>query len=124
MKLHLSTYSGNVIRAYGEGFFQVGETRYPHSLIVTPETLITDWRPSGFAALSVEDFARLVELKPEIAVLGTGLTQRFPQHALLRPLVEARIGWEIMDTGAACRTYNVLASEGRRVAAALLLETC
>jgi len=121
MKLHLSTYSGNVIRAYGDGFFQIGDTRYANSVVVTPDALIPDWAPEGFAALSADDFAQLAELKPEILVLGTGSTQRFPQHALLRPLIEARIGWEIMDSGAACRTYNVLASEGRKVAAALLL---
>jgi len=121
LKLHLSNISGiNAFTGYGEGYVMVNRQRYERSLVVQPDRLLTDWRPAGFDALAAADFARLAELKPEIVLLGTGARLRFPRPELTRALMEARIGLEVMDIQAACRTYNILAAEERKVAAALL----
>ena len=121
MKLHLSNISGiNAFTGYGEGYVMVNRQRYEQSLVVQPDRLLTDWQPVGFDALEAADFARLAELKPEIVLLGTGARLRFPRPELTRALMEARIGLEVMDIQAACRTYNILAAEERKVAAALL----
>lgn len=121
MKLHLSRYTGNSIRAYGSGFVTIGEKRFETNLALGAETILESWAVDGFDALTAADFERLLEIQPEVVLLGTGERQRFPAPVLLRPLIEARIGCEVMDTGAACRTFNILAAEGRRVAAGLLL---
>jgi len=84
-------------------------------------TIACGWAPGGFDALTESDFAALAALKPEVALFGSGATMRFPHPRLTRALTEARIGLEVMDTPAACRTYNILAAEGRRVAAAILV---
>ena len=97
----------------------VNQERHASSLIVTRERVLP-WRATSFAALSEEDFAPLAALGLEIVLLGTGPRLRFPQPALTRPLLEARVGLEVMDLQAACRTYNILVVEERRVAAALL----
>ena len=78
--------------------------------------------PQGFDALAEADFERLLETSPEIVLLGTGATQRFPHPRLTAPLHRARVGLEVMDTRAACRTYNILVAEGRNVTAALIVE--
>jgi uncharacterized protein len=80
------------------------------------------WPVSGFEALAAEDFRFIAELKPEIVILGTGSRQRFPGRELSRSLAESGAGVEVMDSRAACRTYNILASEGRKVVAAIVLE--
>jgi len=121
MKLHLDRHAGlNVITDYDDGYVLINQQRHRTSVIVLPRQLITDWENNGFDTLQTADFERLRDLQPEIVLLGTGTRQRFPAPALLRPLIEARIGYEIMNTGAACRTYNILMGEGRNVAAALL----
>jgi len=121
LKLHLTNISGtNLFTGYGAGYVMVNQQRHEQSLIVLPERLVTDWRPAGFDALEAGDFAQLAELKPEIVLLGTGERLRFPRPELTRALIEARIGLEVMDIQAACRTYNFLAAEERKVAAALL----
>ena len=97
----------------------VNQERHASSLIVTRERVLP-WRATSFAALSEGDFAPLAALDLEIVLLGTGPRLRFPQPALTRPLLEARVGLEVMDLQAACRTYNILVVEERRVAAALL----
>ena len=91
------------------------------NLVLTPELIIRDWRPSDFADLAEHDFAELAGLEPEILLLGTGRRQRFPAPEIYLELIRRGIGLEIMDTGAACRTYNILMSERRRVVAALLM---
>jgi uncharacterized protein len=121
MKFHLNTAEGNVFTGHGDGYVRIGETDYRENLLVTPEQLIGGWAPSGFDALTESDFAALAALKPEVALFGTGATMRFPHPRLTRALTEGRIGLEVMDTPAACRTYNILAAEGRRVAAAILV---
>ena len=112
---------GYAIQSYSEGVVVVNNRHLRRSLIVMPDQLIDDWRPQAFAELSDSDFAGILQLKPDIVLLGTGSRQRFPQSSLYRELVSAGIGLEIMGTPAACRTYNILMSEGRRVAAAMLL---
>ena len=91
------------------------------SFIITADTLVKDWEPRSIDQLMANHFSAIVAMKPELVLLGTGRQLRFPPHALLTPLMEAAIGCEVMDTAAACRTYNILNSEGRRVGAALLL---
>lgn len=121
MKIHQETAAGqHVIRAYAPGRITVNQEDYSGSLIVTPQQIIADWRPRAFADLAAPDFEMLATLNPEVVLLGTGGRLQFPAPSLTRALIEANIGLEIMDTGAACRTYNVLVGEGRRVAAALL----
>jgi uncharacterized protein len=121
LKLHLSNISGiNLFTGYGEGYVMVNQQRYAHNLVVLRDRLVTDWQPSGFDELAAGDFSLLAELEPEIVLLGTGARLRFPRLELTRPLMEARIGFEVMDVQAACRTYNILAAEERKVAAALL----
>jgi uncharacterized protein len=124
LKLHLDNREAkNLFTGYGDGFVQLNKSvRYEHSIVVLPESVVEDWGASGFGGLRTQDFERLVALAPGVILLGTGLQQRFPAAALLRPLMEAGIGFEIMDLGAACRTYNILTGEGRRVAAALLFD--
>lgn len=121
LKLHLSNISGiNLFTGYGEGYVMVNRERYTQNLVVLRDRLLTDWRPAGFDELAAEDFGRLAELQPEIVLLGTGARLRFPRPELTRALHAARIGLEVMDLPAACRTYNILAAEERKVAAALL----
>ncbi|MBC7945266.1 MAG: Mth938-like domain-containing protein [Burkholderiales bacterium] len=123
MKLDLSQREGkNFCTGYGEGFVLVNGQRFERSLIVLPERLIADWGLDSFESLSARDFDFLLSLQPEILLLGTGDRLRFPHPRLSASLVQANVGMEVMDTRAACRTYNVLVEEGRKVAAALLLE--
>jgi uncharacterized protein len=120
MKFHLSPVSGNVVTGVGPGWVRIGATEYRASLVLTSETIATGWAPAGFERLVEDDFARLVEGAPEVVLFGTGATIRFPS-----PRTHARprggVGLEVMDTPAACRTFNILDAEGRRVTAALLL---
>lgn len=121
LKLHLTNISGiNLFTGYGEGYVMINQQRHEQNLVVLRDRLVTDWQPAGFDQLNAEHFARVAELKPEIVLLGTGGRLRFPRPELTRALMEARIGLEVMDIHAACRTYNFLAAEERIVAAALL----
>jgi len=122
VKLHLSqTGSTNVITGYGEGFVDVNKQRHEQSLVVMPDRVWLEWGASSFEALTAADLAALADLKQEVILLGTGRKLRFPRPELMRPLVEAGVGLEVMDVAAACRTYNILVAEERRVAVALLL---
>lgn len=112
----------NVVTASGQGYVKINGEQYQTSLLLLPDRIEADWGGAGFDALREEDFARIAELECEVLLFGTGRQQRFPVPTLLRPLIAARIGVEVMDTSAACRTYNILMSEGRKVAAALLLD--
>ncbi len=112
----------NVVRGYGPGVIRIGDRSFARSVIVTPTTLIEDWRPPGIAELLAEDLEPLLRLRPEVLLIGSGLRQVFPERATMAALYSAGLGFEVMDTGAACRTYNVLAAEGRNVAAALIVE--
>lgn len=122
MKLHRAGPAAfNTFTGYGPGYVQVNTERRDKSLVVMPEQLILDWTPAGFKDLSADHWEALLPLRPEIVLLGTGEQQRFPRPEILRPLTEAGIGVEVMTVQAACRTYNILVAEERRVAAALLL---
>lgn len=121
MKLKIARTEGrNSITSYGDEHVGVNGVRYPANLIVLPDRLIENWTAASAESLGVEDFARLAEIDAEIILLGTGNRIRFPHPAITHPLIAARKGLEVMDLHAACRTYNVLANEGRKVAAALL----
>ncbi|TVR58637.1 MAG: hypothetical protein EA420_17040 [Candidatus Competibacteraceae bacterium] len=109
------------IKSYGPGWINVNDREIRRSAIVSPEQLVTDWPPQTFADLEAFHFEALLPLEPEIVLLGTGNRQRFPRPAVTQTLLAHRVGLEVMDTAAACRTYNVIMLEGRRVAAALLL---
>lgn len=120
MKLHPSGLTSlNTFTGYGADFVLVNAVRYESSIIVIPQTLVP-WQAASFAELSEEDFSPIVSMQPEVVLLGTGGKIRFPHPALTRRLAEARIGLEVMDLQAACRTYNILMAEERKVAAALL----
>ncbi len=94
---------------------------YRENIVLLPDTIVKGWAPAGFDALVELDFARLLDYKPEIVLLGTGAIQRFPHPRLTAALSSAHVGVEVMDTGAACRTFNILVAEERRVAAALVM---
>lgn len=122
MKLQIARPEGwNTFTAYGEDYVSVNAIRYGASLIVLPDRVIERWTASSFETLALADFDLLASLDAEIVLLGTGDLLRFPPAQLLQPIMRARKGLEVMDNHAACRTYNVLAGEGRKVAAALLL---
>ncbi len=121
MKLQLAQTEGwNTFTAYGDGYVSVNAVRHTDNLVVLPYRLIEGWTNSGFDTLAHADFAFLASLDTEIILLGTGDLLRFPQPELLQPLMQARKGIEVMDIRAVCRTFNVLAGEKRKVAAALL----
>ncbi|MEI7430706.1 MAG: Mth938-like domain-containing protein [Betaproteobacteria bacterium] len=121
MKLQIAGTEGqNTFTAYGEGYVSVNTVRYTGNLIVQPDRLIPDWTYACFETLSVADFEFLATLNNEIILLGTGNQLRFPHPELSRPLIQARKGLEVMTIQAACRTYNILISEGRKATAALL----
>ena len=123
MKFQPDTLAGvNMIARHDAGGIAVGPALYPHSVLVPWVGAVAAWPVDAFDALRSEHFEQILALRPDLVIFGSGPRQRFPAAALLRPLIERRIGVETMDTAAACRTYNVLASEGRRVAAALIVE--
>ena len=121
MKLHASGPSSlNTFTGYGAGYVLINDTRHESNLIVLPDELRL-WGAQSFAALRAEDFAEIAALRPEVVLLGTADKLRFPHPRLTQALAAARVGIEVMDLRAACRTYNILMAEERRVAAALLL---
>ena len=120
MKLHASAPTLlHTFTAYGEGYVMVNGARHTSSLLVQPERL-EPWPVAGFEALAEEHFARIAALGPEVVLLGTGARLRFPHPRLSAALERAKIGLEVMDLQAACRTYNILMAEERKVLAALL----
>ena len=122
MKFALDDSSdGLPIHHYTEGQITIGQKVYRRSLILLPDRVILDWSPNTMEDLQAADLGLLAELAPEIVILGTGGQHRFPHPSLMQLLMQARIGFEAMTTPAACRTYNILMSEGRRVAAALFM---
>ncbi len=112
--------SGYLIQAYGADGILIGGRLYREGLIVTPERIIAPWGPRDAAGLTVAHLDELLALAPQVMVLGTGGAQVFPDPAIAALVMQQGVGIEIMDTGAACRTCNILMSEGRRVVAGLL----
>jgi uncharacterized protein len=122
LKLHLeSATAKNAITGYGEGYVMVNRQRFERSLVVLPERIISDWPATSFEALAPEHLAALAGLDLEIILLGTGARLRFPRPEIMQSLMRSGVGVEVMDVQAACRTYNILLAEERRVAAALLI---
>ena len=125
MKLHLTTAENNyLITAYGMGdgrFVEINQLRYRHNLIVMADKLITDWSATDFLSLTEAHFEKILTLKPEVVLLGTGKKHQFLHPKIVQKLTENGIPLECMTTAAACRTYNILMSEGRNVAAMLML---
>lgn len=122
MKLHTDPRTGNTVTAHGEGFVAINGQRYSGSLIVQPERIDTDWQVAAAADLAIAHIEVLLATGADILILGTGKRQRFPALELLKPVIRAGRTVDVMDTSAACRTYNILMSEGRTVAAALIIE--
>jgi uncharacterized protein len=123
MKLHAtSTQQYQTVTAYDENSVEINAKSYRRSLLVMPEMAPVDWPVASFDALSAEDFAQIDAIDPDVVILGTGERQRFIHPRLIGALTARRVGVETMDNPAACRTYNILMAEGRRVALALILD--
>lgn len=118
-----SNDTANIVTAVTREEVRIGERRFPSSLIVSVLELIPQWPVASVDSVTLSMLEPALQLEPEILLLGTGSTTRFPDAALLAELSKRRIGFEAMDTAAACRTYNVLAHEDRAVVAALIIET-
>ena len=124
MKLQADRIEGqNAIARHGPDGVIVNGVEYRQSVIVPWTGDVRPWVAGGYDALTEADFERLAELEPELVIFGSGPRLRFPKPAMLKALISRRIGVETMDTGAACRTYNVLLAEGRSVLAALLFDS-
>jgi uncharacterized protein len=124
MKMRADRIEGhNAIARHGRDGVLVNGLEHTESVIVPWRGDVVAWPVASFERLGADDFARIAALKPELVVFGSGARLRFPAPAVLRPLIDAGIGVETMDTAAACRTYNVLLAEGRSVVAALLFDT-
>jgi len=124
MQLHADTSDETpTISGYGPGWLAVGQQRYTHSLILSATGLLQPWACTRFEDLTAAHFDALTQLAADaqVVLFGSGAQQRFAPAAWLRPLVRQRIALESMSTPAACRTYNILAMEGRKVVAALLV---
>lgn len=126
MKFSRDTASTNIIVSYAAGNIRIRPAEGDiltliRSLILTPQELILDWEPQLLADLQAGHLSRVVAAAPEVVLLGTGSRLRFPPASVLAPCYQAGVGVEVMDTGAACRTFNILAGEGRQVVAALLM---
>ena len=121
MKLHADINTSlNTVTGYGAGYVEINRQRFTGAVLVQPEGEVRSWAADSFEALAAEHFAQLLEGTPELVILGTGERQRFPHPRLTVALAQARVGFEAMDTRAACRTYNILMHEGRKVLAAML----
>jgi len=122
MKLQPDSLAGtNAISRHEPGAVWINGTRWAQSVLVPWRGAVRPWRPESLDGLAASDFAQVLMLEPELVIFGSGDRLRFIAPALYGALIEARVGVETMDTAAACRTYNVLASEGRSVVAALLV---
>lgn len=121
MQIERDNTSGNVIRSFSTGELRINDNVFTAPVIITAETIIDNWSPAGFTALSIADFTPALDTEPEVILFGTGIRQIFPPGAVLTDIMRRGIGFEVMDTGAACRTFNVLVAERRRVTAALLV---
>ena len=123
MKLHLAHNAGLLtFSSHGPGYVSVNGTRYEGSVLVSGREIETNWAPNGFEGLDAAQFERLGSMGAEIVLFGSGDRQRFPRPELLKALIAKGIGLEVMDTQAACRTYNILVAEGRHVACGVIID--
>jgi uncharacterized protein len=125
MKLQPDKSNAPMVRAYGEDWIEVDHDKHTQSVVISSlsDMPTRTWAPQRFEELLAEHLAPLAACGAELVILGTGARLRFTPAAWLSPFAEQRVGLETMDTAAACRTYNILASEGRKVIAALLIES-
>ena len=122
MKLHAtSTQQYQTVTAYDDTGVDINSRHFSNSLIVLPEVAPVDWPVDSFDALSTQHFDQIGATMPDVVILGTGMKQRFIHPKLTASLTSRRIGVECMDNHAACRTYNILMAEGRKVALALII---
>jgi len=122
MKLHATTTQQyQTVTGYEADWVEINAVRFAYSLIVLPETAPVSWQVKAFESLGRLDFAPLLAAAPDLVILGTGSRQRFVAPSLIGDLLSRRIGVECMDNQAACRTYNILMAEGRKVALALII---
>ena len=122
MKLHAtSTQQYQTVTGYEDDWIEINALRFDHSLIVLPEVPPVRWAVVSFDELQASDFAAIDAQAPDLLILGTGRRQRFAAPKLIANLLSKRIGVECMDNQAACRTYNILMAEGRKVALAVIL---
>ena len=121
MKIQLTLAEGKyLVTGYGPGWIEINKERHDANLILTPDQL-SPWGATSIEELTAEHLEPVVKLAPDVVLIGSGDRLKFPSPALLRPLIEAGIGFEVMITAAACRTYNVLMADGRNVAMALII---
>ncbi len=122
MKLHLAQQDGrNIVTAYSTGRIQINHQIYQNSLVISPDTLQADWPIKQIQDLSANHLADLLSFQPEIVIIGCGEQHQFIHPSISAALIQAQIAVECMTTAAACRTYNILMAEGRKVVAALIL---
>jgi len=121
MQLSRDTTDGNFIRSFSPGELRINDVILHDAVILTVHEILTDWSPPDVASLSITHFEPALDRSPEVIIFGSGSRQIFPPAAVTTDIMKHGIGFEVMDTGAACRTFNVLASEYRRVVAALLV---
>lgn len=123
MKLHSTqTQHYQTVTAYDDEGVEINAIRFSYSLVVLPEAAPTPWPAASFDSLSNTHFEQIHATSPDVVILGTGARQRFVHPRLISSLTERRIGVECMDNQAACRTYNILMAEGRKVALALIFD--
>ena len=124
MKLHSTeTQQYQTVTAYDDKGVELNAIRFEHSLLVLPEAAPAAWPVASFEQLSASHFEQIDAIGPDVVILGTGQRQRFVHPKLIAALTARRIGVECMDNQAACRTYNILMTEGRKVALALIIES-
>jgi uncharacterized protein len=121
MKLHAEKGSGNYIQSVTRDTILISGTSYAGPVIVSADRIIDGWAPRPVAELQLDDFQAALDLEPEVILFGTGTRHQFANNRLMINVMSRGVGFEVMATDAACRTYNVLAAEDRRVVAALLL---
>ena len=122
MKLNLANLGDTkLFTGYGDDYVMVNRERFETCIVVTAEEIHDNWDASDFNTLSESHFDYFLTFRPDVVLLGTGKQQRFPHPRLYRALTNAGIGVECMDTAAACRTYNILVAEDRKVVAAILI---
>jgi uncharacterized protein len=122
MKMALDDTAGlNTVRSYEPGRLRVRDKTFDSSLVLLPDHLIEDWEPTSANQLHAKHFTPLIDLAPEVVLLGTGDRQVFPEPGVFTLLMDMGIGFEVMDNAAACRTYNILVGEGRRAALTIII---
>ena len=123
MKLQPDPHSAlNTVTRYDDSYIEINAIRFESSVLVMPEGAITPWVITDFSQFERSHFEIIAQMRPELVILGGGLKHRFVSPSLIQDLYKAKIGFEVMTTQAACRTYNILMGEGRLVLGAFLIE--